>query len=246
MSILGVIPARYASTRFPGKPLVEISGKTMVQRVYLQAKQAATLDRVVVATDDPRIFAHVEAFGGEAVMTSSAHPTGTDRVLEVTALLPGFSAYINIQGDEPYIDPQQIDQVGSMLTRHEGAYIATLAKRLTQLDDLHNPNIIKVVRSLDGRGLYFSRSPIPHIRQAGGEQDWHTQHGFYKHIGIYGYTRPALAAIAQMTQSPLELAESLEQLRWLENGLPIYVDLTTFESHSVDVPDDLLKLAHLG
>lgn len=241
MSILGVIPARFASTRFPGKPLVDIHGQTMVQRVYLQACQATTLARVVVATDDLRIYDHVLGFGGEAVMTSDTHPTGTDRVIEVAERLPGHSAYINIQGDEPFIDPRQIDLVGEMLGRHGGAYIATLAKRLNDLADLHNPNIIKVVRSQSGQGLYFSRSPIPHVRKAGGEAEWHTQHGFLKHIGIYGYTGPALQAIASMQQTPLELAESLEQLRWLENGLPIYVDLTTFESHSVDVPEDLKR-----
>lgn len=239
MSILGVIPARFASTRFPGKPLVDIKGQTMVQRVYGQARQASTLARVVVATDDARIYDHVRSFGGEAVMTSSAHPTGTDRVLEVAEKFPAHSAYINIQGDEPFIDPQQIDQVGEMLQRHPGAYIATLAKRLSDLADLHNPNIIKVVRSQLGQGLYFSRSPIPHVRQADGTEAWHARHGFLKHIGIYGYTGPALAAIRTMQQTPLELSESLEQLRWLENGLPIYVDLTTFESHSVDVPADL-------
>jgi 3-deoxy-manno-octulosonate cytidylyltransferase (CMP-KDO synthetase) len=243
MSILGVIPARFASTRFPGKPLVDIGGQTMVQRVYLQAKQAKTLSRVLVATDDARIYDHVLGFGGEAVMTSSSHPTGTDRVLEVATLYPDHGAYINVQGDEPFIDPRQIDQVGEMLRRHSGAYIATLGKRLSDLADLHNPNIIKVVRSQGGLGLYFSRSPIPHVRQAGGTDAWHAAHGFLKHIGIYGYTGLALDAIRTMHQTPLELAESLEQLRWLENGLPIYVDLTTFESHSVDVPEDLLKFS---
>ena len=242
MKILGVIPARYASTRFPGKPLVMIAGQTMIERVYRQAKLAHTLSKVLVATDDQRIYDHVVGFGGEAIMTSTGHPSGTDRILEVVARLGGYDAYLNIQGDEPFIAPEQIDLVGGLLGSKKGAFVATLMKRMQDLAELHNPNTIKVVTRRDGQALFFSRSMVPFMRKQGGEAEWHEAHGFFKHIGIYGYSAEAMEAIRNMDLGALEQAESLEQLRWMENGIPIFVAETTQEGHSVDVPEDLDKL----
>lgn len=242
MKILGVIPARYASTRFPGKPLVDIRGKSMIRRVYEQASAASRLDQVVVATDDARIFTHVEAFGGQVVLTDAAHPTGTDRILEVAAQKQSFDAYINIQGDEPYIAPQQIDLVAEILENGEGAFVATLVKKLVDLDELGNPNTIKATFAKDGRALYFSRSPIPYLRDQATRQAFCESHGYFKHIGIYGYTRQALVVIQDMARGALEQAESLEQLRWLENGLPILVAQTDLETQAIDTPEDLARM----
>lgn len=242
MKILGVIPARYASTRFPGKPLADIAGKSMVQRVHEQACKAAGLADVIVATDDQRIFDHVLGFGGKVILTSNAHPSGTDRILEVAAKMPEFDAYINIQGDEPYIDPLQIDQVAAILGGRSGAFVATLVKRLEDLSELQNPNTVKAVFALDGQAIYFSRSPVPFMREPAQEAHWLQERGYFKHIGIYGYSREGLARIREMSRGLLEQAESLEQLRWLEHGLPIYIAETKLESQAVDTPEDLQKL----
>ena len=240
MKILGVIPARYASTRFPGKPLVDIAGKSMVQRVYEQACKAHGLSGAIVATDDARIYDHVLGFGGSVVMTGTEHPSGTDRILEVAAQMPDFDAYINIQGDEPYIDPSQIDQVCEILRSRKGAFVGTLVKRLLQ--DIDNANTVKVVFALDGRAIYFSRSAIPYLRDPQARETWEQERGYFKHIGIYGYSKDGLAAIRLMQRGILEQAESLEQLRWLEHGMPIYVAETLLETQAVDTPDDLKKL----
>jgi 3-deoxy-manno-octulosonate cytidylyltransferase (CMP-KDO synthetase) len=242
MKILGVIPARFASTRFPGKPLVEIAGKTMIQRVYEQAVKANGLAEVFVATDDDRIFQHVVSFGGKVILTSSEHPSGTDRILEVAEKMPAFDAYINIQGDEPYIDPQQINQVCEILRSREGAFVGTLVKRLTDLEELENPNCIKAIFANDGRAIYFSRSPIPYLRDVATQDEFLAERGYFKHIGIYGYSKSGLAAIRTMARGKLEKAESLEQLRWMENGMPIYAGETTLESQAIDTPADLLKI----
>lgn len=239
MKILGVIPARYASTRFPGKPLVDIGGKSMVQRVYGQACKSSGLTDVVVATDDQRIHDHVQAFGGKAVMTSSSHPSGTDRIIEVAGLLPEFDGYINIQGDEPFIDPRQIEQVAAIMQGRSEACVATLVKRITDPSLVQNPNVVKAVFANDGKAIYFSRSPIPYMRDAANESAWLQDRGYFKHIGIYGYANGALGVIAGMQRGLLEQAESLEQLRWLENGLPIYIGITELESQAVDTPEDL-------
>jgi 3-deoxy-manno-octulosonate cytidylyltransferase (CMP-KDO synthetase) len=242
MKILGVIPARYASTRFPGKPLAMIHGKSMIQRVYEQATAAKKLASVLVATDDQRIFDHVRAFGGAVMMTSGAHPTGTDRILEVASQKHAFDAYINIQGDEPYISPRQIDAVATLLENGPEAFVATLVKKLDSTAELDNPNLIKVTFARDGRALYFSRSPIPYLRDPSDLDRFQEEYGFHKHIGIYGYTALALIAIREMPRGHLEQAESLEQLRWLENGLPIFVATTLIETQAVDTPDDLNRL----
>ncbi len=245
MKILGVIPARFASTRFPGKPLVEIAGKSMVQRVYEQACKATGLADVYVATDDARIFDHVTGFGGKVILTSNAHPSGTDRILEVAEKMPEFEAYINIQGDEPYIDPLQIDQVCEILRTRTGAFVGTLVKQLADLNELQNPNTIKAVFALDGQAIYFSRSPIPYMRDTTQEAEFLRERGYFKHIGIYGYSKEGLSRIRGMQRGMLEKAESLEQLRWMEHGMPIYVAETTLESQAVDTPEDLGKLAKL-
>lgn len=246
MKILGVIPARYASTRFPGKPLIEIGGVSMVMRTYTQACKAAALADVVVATDDDRIRDHVLEHGGKVVMTSASHPTGTDRILEVASLFPEFDAFINIQGDEPFIEPTQIDQVCTALGEGEAAKVGTLVKRMEDLAHLYNPNVIKVVRRTDGHALYFSRSPIPFNRQTAFEwgkvtaemEAWHQQFGYWRHIGIYGYTRSALAIIQTLEMGSMELSESLEQLRWMQAGIPIQTLITEFENFGIDAPED--------
>jgi len=244
MKILGVIPARYQSVRLPGKPLVNIAGQPMIQRVWARARQAACLTDLVVATDDGRIAEVIRQAGGGAVMTSPDHPSGTDRLLEVARLHPDYDAYINIQGDEPLIDPVQIDQVGGLL-QSEGAYVATLVKRLDLATELHNPNTVKVVRDAAGRALYFSRSPIPFLRNQAQLDQWHAEHGYFKHIGMYGYRAEALPLIAEMPRGHLETTESLEQLRWLEHGLPIVVGETEIETQGVDVPADVKRVEQL-
>jgi len=240
MDVLGIIPARFASTRFPGKPLTDINGKSMIRRVYEQAT-ASGLSEVIVATDDDRIFAHVQEFGGKAVMTAEHHQSGTDRCFEAYKQLDKPYEYIiNIQGDEPFIKPEQIDLVANCFNR-PGTQLATLVKKITSEEELFNVNSPKVVLSTSGDALYFSRQPIPYCRNV--PQDiWHKQHTYYKHIGIYGYRADILEQITQLPPSALELAESLEQLRWLENGFKITTALTEFETIGIDSPEDLLRV----
>lgn len=246
---IGIIPARFASTRFPGKPLAMIAGKTMIQRVYEQAKKAPSLKDVAVATDDRRIFDHVTGFGGMAVMTSPLHRSGTDRCQEAVKILqesgridPGSGIVINIQGDEPFLDPVQIEQVTALFDR-PGVNIATLACRISRSEDLENPNIVKVVFNASRKVLLFTRSVIPYQRQV-PFGSWLDHHPYYKHIGLYGFRLAALQQITTLEASPLEMAESLEQLRWLENGWDIYIDITDTESIAIDSPEDLSKLSN--
>ena len=240
MKILGIIPARYASSRFPGKPLADICGKSMIQRVYEQAKKAQTLSDVVVATDDTRIETHVLAFGGNVIRTAATHESGTDRCAEVISLSTDFDAVINIQGDEPLINPEQIDLLGRKLTS-EDVLIATLIKRIRSQEELHNSNTPKVVCGLNGQAIYFSRQAIPHVRAA-EESQWLENGTFYKHIGIYGYQTVNLKQLAALHPTPLEQTECLEQLRWLENGYQIKVAVTDFETIGIDTPEDLEKI----
>lgn len=240
LTSIGIIPARYASTRFPGKPLVDIAGKSMIQRVYEQAVKSKRLDTVIVATDDERIQKHVTDFGAPVVLTAATHQSGTDRCAEVIAATPGFDIAINIQGDEPYIDPEQIDLLVDCFLKKE-VQIATLIKRITTMDVLFNPNIPKVVIDHSGKAIYFSRQTIPYFRNA-PSQDWPYLHTYYKHIGIYGYRTSVLAELTNLPVSTLERAESLEQLRWLEHGYHIQTAETTFETLAVDTPEDLEKL----
>jgi len=240
MKILGVIPSRYASTRFPGKPLVQIDGKSMIRRVYEQASKSSLLYAVVVATDDQRIADEVISFGGRYVFTSDTHQSGTDRCAEVVSHFPDADAVVNIQGDEPFIDPEQIDLVARCFDDDQ-VQLATLVKSITNAEDLFNPNIPKVVLNAMQEAIYFSRQTIPYVRNQQATQ-WLTAHSYYKHIGIYGYTVTALQAITQLPPSSLELAENLEQLRWLENGYKIKVRITTLETLAIDTPEDLKKL----
>jgi 3-deoxy-manno-octulosonate cytidylyltransferase (CMP-KDO synthetase) len=241
MKILGIIPARYASTRFPGKPLADIGGKSMIQRVYEQAKKSKSLSEVVVATDDVRIEQHVKGFGGKVVMTSDQHQSGTDRCFEAMSNIKiPADIIINIQGDEPFIQPAQIDEIASCFC-DEQVQLATLVKKVVTTEELFNSNIPKVIVNRNKEAIYFSRQTIPHIRGK-KEEEWLKNYTFYKHIGIYAYQSVILGKITQLPPSSLELAEGLEQLRWIENGYKIKVEVTDYESVAVDVPDDLKKL----
>jgi 3-deoxy-manno-octulosonate cytidylyltransferase (CMP-KDO synthetase) len=238
--IVGIIPSRYASTRFPAKPLVDIAGKSMIQRVYEQTSKAELLSDVIVATDDERIFDHVKGFGGKVVMTSTEHQTGTDRCAEVLSNLKSVDAVINIQGDEPFIEPEQIDQLAALFENYE-TQIATLVKRIDDAIDLFSNTVIKVVKAEDDKAIYFSRTAIPYLK--GIDTNKWLQHGtFYKHIGIYAYRSEVLKKLSLLPQTQLEKAESLEQLRWLENGYSIQLAETEHESNSVDTPEDLARL----
>ncbi|MFI5452981.1 3-deoxy-manno-octulosonate cytidylyltransferase [Pedobacter sp. UC225_61] len=239
MKVLGIIPVRFASTRFPGKPLVDIGGKTMIQRVYEQALKS-DLDKIVVATDDERIAAEVKRFGGNFILTNPNHQSGTDRCAEVVKKLPDFDVVINIQGDEPFIDPTQISLVSSCFD-DENVELATLIKKIDEDTELLNTNIPKVVINSNQQAIYFSRHPIPFIRNA-EKENWATAHQFYKHIGIYGYKTSTLLEITKLSPSSLELAESLEQLRWLENGYQIKTKITNIETIAIDTPEDLQKI----
>jgi 3-deoxy-manno-octulosonate cytidylyltransferase (CMP-KDO synthetase) len=240
MKTLGIIPARFASTRFPGKPLVDIAGKSMIQRVYEQAKKCIHLSEVIIATDDDRIFEHVHHFGGKAVMTSPDHQSGTDRCAEVAEKYPEYDVIVNIQGDEPYIDPEQISKLISCFN-DAGTQIATLIKKVSTNEELHNTNSPKVIVNKYSEAIYFSRSPLPHIR--GQEpQNWLQHFTYFKHIGIYGYRVDILQQITKLSVSSLEKAESLEQLRWIENGYKIKVAETEIETIAIDTPGDLKKL----
>jgi 3-deoxy-manno-octulosonate cytidylyltransferase (CMP-KDO synthetase) len=240
MKILGIIPARFASTRFPGKPLVDIAGKSMIQRVYEQAKKCPHLSEVIIATDDNCIFEHVDNFGGKAIMTSADHQSGTDRCAEVALKHAEYDVIINIQGDEPYIDPEQITKLISCFN-DAGTQIATLIKKISTNEELHNTNSPKVIINKNSEAIYFSRSPLPHIR--GQEpQNWLQHFTYFKHIGIYGYRADILQQITKLPVSSLEKAESLEQLRWIENGYKIKVAETEIETIAIDTPDDLKKL----
>ncbi len=239
MKIVGVIPARYASTRFPAKPLAIIMGKSMVQRVYEQASQSKSLSKVVVATDHALISDHVKSFGGQVCMTSEKHPSGTDRCQEVKTLLnEEFDYLINIQGDEPFIAAEQIDLLASVL---EGkTELATLIKKIDSQEQLFNPNNVRVVFNIHNEAIYFSRATIPYLRGVSEEQ-WLANQTYFKHIGMYAYRADILEKITKLGISSLEKAESLEQLRWLENGFKIKVVETEIETLGIDTPEDLEK-----
>ncbi len=239
MKTVAIIPARYASTRFPGKPLALLAGRPMVQWVYERAAQAPAVDETIVATDDERIAAAVQAFGGQAVMTSPGHRSGTDRCAEVAEGLPPGSLIINLQGDEPFVSSDQLRQVVEPL-HHGKADISTLATRIQQQSLLFDSNVVKVVIGRAGHALYFSRSPIPHLRGVPPEQ-WVDAGVFYKHLGMYAFRREQLLQLAALPAGQYELAESLEQLRWLEAGLNIAVAETAEETIGIDHPEDLQR-----
>jgi len=245
MKFLGIIPARYASTRFPGKPLADIAGRPMIQRVYEQV--AGLLDDIAVATDDDRIFQAVQDFGGKVVMTSLNHRSGTDRCYEALTKIGGnFDVVINIQGDEPFIKPSQIELLRACF-EDEKTQIATLVKPFpadVDFEVLFNPNTPKVILNANREAIYFSRSVIPYIRGK-HHTEWLNSFVFYKHIGIYAYKSNVLGEITALPQSTLELAESLEQLRWIENGYTIKAGITDEETIGIDTPEDLKKAAKL-
>lgn len=249
MKFIGIIPARYASSRFPGKALFVIEEKTMIQRVYEQAQKASVLSDIYVATDDIVIENHVKNFGGNAVMTSKDHLCGTDRCYEAFHLINSKGKYcdddvvINIQGDEPCIDPKQITIV-ALCFQNEDVKIATLVREIDSTEDLFSPNVMKVVFDKNKKALYFSRSPIPYCRGLDNAQ-WIKKNKYYQHIGIYAYKVSVLDEIHKLNQSPLEIAESLEQLRWLENAYPIHIEFTEHASYSVDIPGDVEKIIKL-
>lgn len=243
MKYIGIIPARYSSTRFPAKPLAILGGMTVIERVYRQVE--ALLDSVVVATDDERIFQKVESFGGKVVMTSTEHRSGTDRCYEALTKVGenDYDVVINIQGDEPFIQPEQIRGVMSCFENDGHTDIATLVKPFVLSDGieaLENPNSPKVVVGKNMEALYFSRSVIPYLRGY-DKSEWLARHTFFKHIGLYAYKANVLKEITKLAQTPLELAESLEQLRWLENGYNIKVAQTDIETIGIDTPEDLQK-----
>jgi 3-deoxy-manno-octulosonate cytidylyltransferase (CMP-KDO synthetase) len=240
MKTLIVIPSRYGSTRFEGKPLIDIQGKSLVKRTYLQAQKSNLNARVIVATDDERIFNHVSEFG-ECIMTSPIHPSGTDRCFEVyDKLNEKFDVLINLQGDEPFVQAQQIEQLAQALSNQE-TDIATLKKSIESQSDLLNPNIVKVVSNIHNGAIYFSRNPIPFCRGI-DPSEWTKQHTYFRHIGLYGFKTSAIATLKQLQTTPLEKMESLEQLRWLENGFKIRVLETHFMSPAIDSPEDLVHI----
>ena len=238
MKFIAIIPARYASTRFPGKPLAMLGGKTVIQRVYEQA--TAVLGEAYVATDDERIYKAVEAFGGKAVMTRNDHKSGTDRIEEAaTKINTDADIIINVQGDEPFIQASQIETLMHLFD-DPTTQIGTLGKHFETMEAVENPNSPKIVTDNRGFALYFSRSVIPYIR--GKERnEWFGEYPFLKHLGIYAYRREVLAEVTKLPQSSLEKAESLEQLRWLQNGYRIRVGLTNIETVGIDTPEDLAR-----
>lgn len=238
MNFIGIIPARYQSTRFPGKPLVHLNGKPIIQWVYENARKA--LDTVYVATDDDRIFQAVEAFGGKAIYTAASHQSGTDRCAEAAQLLSRempLDVVINIQGDEPFIRSEQIEALKACFN-HPKTEIATLIKPITKREEIFNLNRPKVVINLNNEALYFSRSPIPFVR-GHAQEEWLEQGHFYSHIGMYAYQYEVLLELTKLPAGMLEKAESLEQLRWLENGYSIRTAQTLFENIGIDTPEDL-------
>lgn len=238
MNFIAIIPARYASTRFPGKPLAILGGKTVIERVYEQVQQV--LEAVYVATDDERIYDAVKAFGGQAVMTSANHKSGTDRIAEAVKKIGGdYDVVVNVQGDEPFIQPEQIETLCHCFD-DPSTQIATLGKRFTDMAGVENPNSPKIVVDNRGFAMYFSRSVIPYIR--GAEQEtWLEHYPYLKHLGIYAYRTKVLEEVTHLPQSSIEVAESLEQLRWLQNGYRIKVAETEFETVGIDTPEDLQK-----
>lgn len=244
MKAIAIIPARYASTRFPGKPLVMINGKPMIQLVYEQCRKA--FECVVVATDDERIAETVKAFGGEAIITSAQHLSGTDRCAEAAQILSSkydFDVVVNIQGDEPFIDPAQLEQITTCFANPD-TEIATLITPIHSTEILIDPNKVKAVVSIRGDALYFSRQPIPYQRDI-PEAEWLKNHTYYLHIGLYAYRKEVLTRITQLAPTQLEIAEKLEQLRWLENGYRISTVITSHGNIGIDTPPDLEKVKDL-
>lgn len=239
--ILGIIPARYLSSRLPGKPLVDIGGKSMICRVYDQCLKSASLTDVWVATDDQRIYDEITGNGGKALVSSAKHLTGTERCFEAYEILKSrgekYDVLVNIQGDEPFINPRQIDLLTSVLLDTDDP-IATLVYKITNDEDLWDENVVKVACTLNDKAMYFSRSPIPFVKNT-EKNAWLQYVNFYKHVGIYAFKTMAIPSLIQLKATPLEKAENLEQLRWLESGYTIKTAVTVYQTISVDTPEDL-------
>jgi len=243
MKILGIIPARYASTRFPGKPLIDIMGKTMLQRVYEQTSKSKKLSSVVIATDDERIASHAQSFGAKVVMTKAEHPSGTDRCFEAYKNFgEEFDYIINIQGDEPFIDPSQIDLLANICDGN--TELATLMIKCNSHDVLFDKGEVKITLNTNNEALYFSRMVIPFIKGV-DEKEWHKHFNYFRHVGMYAYRKDVLEKVTKLQPSSLEKAESLEQLRWLENGFKIKCAETLHDSHCIDTPEDVEKVIKL-
>lgn len=245
LNIVAIIPARYGSTRLPAKPLVDLCGKPMIQRVVGQAQRCGLINRVIVATDDERIASAVRSFGGEVAMTNAEIRTGTDRIAAVAESLPDADIIVNVQGDEPLIAPQMIDEAIRPVINDTSLQAATIVKRITDPDELKNPNTVKVVLDGDGNGIYFSRSPIPHLRENVPVEQWLLRQTYYKHFGLYVFRRNFLLKFSQWPESALEKAEKLEQLRIIEHGHRIRAVVTEYDSFPVDTPDDAERLRQI-
>ena len=242
-SIIGIIPARYASSRFPGKPLAEIKGKSMLQRVYEQTILSKLLAEVIIATDDERIAGHARSFGAKVVITRADHPSGTDRCYEAYQLNnKKFDYVVNVQGDEPFLDPEQISSLAAVCTAN--VEIVTQMIKCSSHEVLFDKGEVKIVLNTDQEALYFSRSVIPAIKNK-DEKEWHLHFDYYRHVGMYAYRTDVLEKLTQLKPSALENAESLEQLRWLENGYKIKCVETAYDSHCVDTPEDIEKVLRL-
>ncbi len=245
LTFVGIIPARYNSTRLPGKPLKKIGNKTMIQRVYEQAMYSNELNEVIVATDQQNIVEHVQSFGGKAMLTSPKHESGTERCAEVIQSLKyDFDIVVNIQGDEPFIEPKQIELLANIFKNNPSVEIATLIKKIDNPTDLWDHNKPKVIINKNLEALYFSRQTIPFVRDVNPEE-WLQYQPYYKHIGLYAYTKEILKKIVQLPVSSLEKSEKLEQLRWLENGYKILTATTPFDSFGIDTPEDLIRANQL-
>ena len=239
MKSIGVIPARFESSRFPGKPLVDIAGKTMIQRVYEQCKKVDQLQELLVATDDQRIYDHVKSFSGKVLMTDKNHPNGTERIGEVIRQYQAYDLIINIQGDEPFINPKQIEALISEM-KISNKDIGTVAKKIDQEVTLFDPNTVKVIFDKKRKAIYFSRHPIPFQRGI-EKKNWLKEHIYYKHIGLYAFRRKPLLQLLDLPITPLAKSESLEQLSWLEHGYDIAISISEYESFGIDSPEDLEK-----
>ncbi len=242
MHVVGIIPARFASSRFPGKPLIDLKGKSMIQRVYEGASKSDLITELIVATDDERIYSEVKRFGGKVVMTSQQHQTGTDRCAEVVNSIEFADVVINIQGDEPLVDFRQLNQLIEVFKSDE-VDIATLASRNINLEDLQNPNRIKVVLDNNNKAIYFSRSAVPNA--ANLREDPLNYYPYLRHIGLYGFRTNIIKEITQLAPTLLEQTESLEQLRWLYYGYAIHVVETAIETPNIDTPEDISKVLEL-
>lgn len=244
MRVLAIIPARYGSTRLPGKPLIKLKGKTIIERVYERVSMCSLVNEIIVATDDIRIYNHVKKFGGNAIITRIDHQSGTNRCAEVLNRNPGATHVVNVQGDEPLIYPRQIDDLVRFITSNPEIGIATLVKRIENIDDLENPAKVKVVRRRDGQAMYFSRSAIPFVRDVMPDR-WLEHAAFYKHIGMYAFRSDTLVRLSMLGQDALEKTEKLEQLNWLSNGYPIHTLETEYESIGVDTREDANLVEHI-